>query len=146
MKPGATQEGINAGAPTGAGESGGTKKDVYIICTGMVCSAVVYTLIMLISLPASVNKISTGSANTTSAEAQVFYTMLFFLKNFASFLCAPLIGELGDVKGRRLLCIWAAAAYSTTGGLSLFAHIGNALLLHAVAQWLLGMFAPYSLA
>jgi MFS family permease len=95
-----------------------------------------------LNLPWSLNYILEGDAQETSGKAQRIFAICFFCKQASSLLFASLVGELGNVIGRKRVGISCVFVYALVAAISLVATVVLRWRLFIVAQFGLGIFAP----
>eukprot|EP00747_Dinoflagellata_sp_TGD_P123532 gnl/TRDRNA2_/TRDRNA2_173835_c0_seq4.p1 gnl/TRDRNA2_/TRDRNA2_173835_c0~~gnl/TRDRNA2_/TRDRNA2_173835_c0_seq4.p1 ORF type:complete len:499 (+),score=70.80 gnl/TRDRNA2_/TRDRNA2_173835_c0_seq4:45-1541(+) len=110
---------------------------------GAYTSSVAYAAMMIVALPFSINYILNGHARVVSEESQGLYAICFLLKQVGSVLFAAVLGELGNSLGRKKIILGAIFGYLIAAVLSFAGTWQEILLIHAIAQFILGMFSPF---
>lgn len=113
-----------------------------VVCVGIICAGISYMLILMVNLNASMNYILNGDSKKVSSESQLWFSLAFLVKQMSSVWLAEFIGQGGSTWGRKKMASVALAAYATAAVLSLMAHVLNSVMIHIVAQFVLGMWSP----
>jgi hypothetical protein len=119
------------------------KKAVNLSAMAAASSSVAYAAMMVLALPFSINHIINGHAGIPSEDSQGVYSVCFFLKQVGSVLFAAMLGELGNQIGRKKIINAALFAYFLTAVLSFVGTSVEMVLIHMIAQFILGMFSPF---
>eukprot|EP00747_Dinoflagellata_sp_TGD_P123530 gnl/TRDRNA2_/TRDRNA2_173835_c0_seq2.p1 gnl/TRDRNA2_/TRDRNA2_173835_c0~~gnl/TRDRNA2_/TRDRNA2_173835_c0_seq2.p1 ORF type:complete len:505 (+),score=62.25 gnl/TRDRNA2_/TRDRNA2_173835_c0_seq2:85-1599(+) len=110
---------------------------------GAYSASVAYAAMMIVALPFSINYIINGHAMIPSADSQFSYSMCFWLKQVGSVLFAAMLGELGNSVGRKKIVVGAVFAYFLTAVMSFAGTWTEIWVIHAIAQFFLGIFSPF---